>query len=551
MSSTVVSTEAATVSRPRSPLPSLLLRPAVLGLLLIVATIALYYPVYKFPFMNFDDDGYVTENVYVQSGLNLDTIRWSFTTRRCANYHPITWLSHALDCTFFGMNPGGPHVVNMLIHATSVLLLFLVLLRATGFAGRSFLVAALFALHPINVEAVAWIAERKTMLSTLFFILALAAYRWYVSQPRWTRYIFVAGLFGAGLLCKPQIITFPCVLLLWDYWPLWRLSLFKGDTSTSSGPSAFPQRSLSYLIKEKIPLFFICLISAAITMKVQGAARPSYWPYTIGVRLENAIVAYVRYLGKALWPVNLAPLYVHPGKLLPIAQVLAAAMLLLAITAFVWAFRRFRYLPVGWLWFLGMLVPMIGIIQVGRQSMADRYAYNAFIGLFLMICWGVGELAQRNRVPLPALAVAALVVLLSLGVVARRQLNYWGDPLAIWEHAAQVTDGNWVAEDLVAEILASRGQVSEAMPHFYRAYAIVPMEHTANSGIAMYLQRHNQIPEALEHFKIVVKPGSEAERNEKMQAFQYMAKDYDALGDLPNAAHCRERFEALSRQPAQ
>jgi tetratricopeptide (TPR) repeat protein len=525
-------------------------RAAVLSLLLAIATIALYFPLRHAPFLNFDDNDYVYQNLHVRSGLSLATVKWAFTTRHAANYHPLTWISHALDCSIFGINGGGPHVVNILLHTLSTILLFWILLQATGFLGRSLMVAALFALHPINVESVAWIAERKTMLSTVCFLLALAAYRWYVSKPRWTRYIVVAGLFGVGLLCKPQIITFPCVLLLWDYWPLRRMSLFKADIPSpdSALTPAFPQRSLFRLIVEKIPLFLICLVSAGVTMKVQHAARPSYWPYTFQIRIENAIVSYLRYIGKAFWPSNLAVLYPHPGKLLPTGEVLAALLLLLVITTLVCIYHRFRYLPVGWFWFLGMLVPMIGIIQVGRQSMADRYAYNAFIGLFLMICWGVAELARKVRVPVPVLAGASLAVLLSLAVVARRQIDLWTSPLLLWEHSAQVTTGNWVAEDMLAEKLAELGRVPDAMPYFYHANSIVPSDWISNMGIGIYLQRTHRYTEALEHFKVVIK-SPEAKNESKMQAYDYMASTYRGLGDQEQAANCLRARQQLALEP--
>ena len=384
-------------------------RPFVLGLVLVVATIVLYYPAIHHPFVNYDDDGYVTENVHVQNGLSWDTVEWAFTTYDQANWHPLTWLSHALDCQLFEQNPAGPHATNVLLHALNVALLFWILAQATGFMGRSFMVAALFALHPINVESVVWVAERKNLLSMLLFLLALGAYRWYAREPRPRRYVVVAILFALGLMAKPQIVTLPFVLLLWDYWPLRRMAI-DGQAAVDTPdersalakgrlePVALPQRSFSRLLVEKGPLLALSAISAVITMQAQkrgGGINPDV---SLSARLANAIVCYARYLGKAVWPTRLAPMYPHPGNHLPTWEVFTALLLLLVLTALVAAGRRHRYLPVGWLWFLGTLIPMIGLVQVGRQAMADRYAYLPFIGLFIMICWGVPDaIAATSR----------------------------------------------------------------------------------------------------------------------------------------------------------
>jgi protein O-mannosyl-transferase len=347
-----------------------------LSCLLVAATLALYRPVNHYPFANADDDSYIGDNVHVKYGFEPDTVAWAFTTFRDANWHPLTWLSHALDCHLYSLDAGKHHRTNVLLHAVNVVLLFWVLLQATGYAGRSAMVAALFALHPINVESVVWISEGKNLLSMLFFLLALGAYRWYVSEPRIGRYSVMALLYAMGLMCKPQVITFPFVLLLWDYWPLQRMS---AATVGSSGPvtaATVPGRSFSWLVVEKLPLFVLSAASAIITVKAQATGGAMSGPlnsYPFLLRLENAIVSYVRYIGKAIWPARLAFMYLHS----PIAawQVVAAFLLLVAITGIVILRRRHRYLVVGWFWFLGTLVPMIGLVQVGAQAMADRYAY--------------------------------------------------------------------------------------------------------------------------------------------------------------------------------
>ncbi len=405
------------------------MRPLFLGLLLVVATVALYYPVYQHPFVNYDDTVYVTHNSHVQQGLDWDTVQWAFTTFDLANWHPLTWLSHALDYQLFELHPAGHHLTNLLLHVVNVLLLFWVLYRATGFAGRSFMVAALFALHPINVQSVAWVAERKNVLSMLFFLLALGAYRWYVRQPRAARYAVVALLFALGLMAKPQVITLPCVLLLWDYWPLRRMFASASGPSCDGVPPIIPTRNLYHLVEEKFPLFAIAGIDSFITMYAQGAGGARNW-FPRHIRLENAIVSYAQYVRQALWPSRLALFYPHPDSF-NTGAVLAALVFLLAITAFVVVQRRRRYLVVGWFWFLGTLVPMIGLIQVGVQAMADRYAYLPLIGLFIMICWGVADWSEQRRISPAWLASVSLAALLALTVVARIQLNHWADNVTL------------------------------------------------------------------------------------------------------------------------
>src|SRR5208337_3715114 len=496
----------------------------VLALLLIVATVALYFPVKRYSFITFDDRDYVTRNYQIQSGLDWDTVQWSFTTFYSSNWHPLTWLSHALDYQLFRLNAAGHHETNILFHALNAGLLFWVLWRATGYAGRSFMVAALFALHPINVESVAWISERKNVLSMFFFLLALGAYRWYAqwvphpSHCRWDggkigRYLLVVFLYALGLMAKPQIITFPCVLLLWDYWPLQRMFAPAGAPSGTAPGTAAPASSFSWLIVEKLPLFLLSAASAALTIKAQrasGALNGVFATYSFPSRLENAIVSYVRYMGKALWPAHLAIFYPHVEGLLNPWQVAGASILLLAITALVIAGRHRRYLLVGWLWFLGTLVPMIGVVQVGTQAMADRYAYLPFIGLFIMGCWGVPDLLLSRRtaasegsanlaghgyLSIAGLAVVSFSILLALLLVTRRQLDYWADDLTLWSHAAQVTRGNWLSEDMVGEALRDKGEPEAAMQHFRAAVAIYPAAPFPYFHIGLYEQEHGNLPE--------------------------------------------------------
>ena len=520
-------------------------RTLLYGLLLVVLTVAVYYPVHRDPFINYDDDDYVTANAHVNHGLSWDTVQWSFTTLHASNWHPLSWLVHALDVQLFGLNPARHHDVNVVLHLICILLLFWVLQRATGYVGRSFVVAALFALHPTNVESVAWVAELKTMLSMIFFLLALGVYRWYAHEPRVSRYAAVTCLFALGLMAKPQVITLPFVLLLWDYWPLQRM--FASDPESASGTmaqDAIPGRSFSALVWEKIPLGFLCLASAFLTMKAQRIGRPFNWAFSFWTRLANAIVSYARYIGKAFWPSRLALMYPHPGTSLRPWQVVAALLVLLTITAVVAANWRRRYLVAGWLWFLVTMVPMIGLIQVGRQSMADRYAYLPFIGLFIMFCWSVAEWAASRRLPAMLLPCATSLVLLGMAVVTHRQLNYWRDNVDLWTHTLQVTSNNWVAEYHLGDALKNQGHPIEALQCYYRALAMNPADPYSHLGIAFYEHQSGiNLSDALEHYKKALERLDDAQKG---QVLVNMGHLYDKLGD---PEHARECFEAAAKLP--
>ncbi len=528
-----------------SPVASSSRRTILLGLLLAFTTIALYYPVHGHPFLNYDDGLYVTENDQVQAGLTWLTVKYAFTTFDVGTWHPLTWLSHALDCQWFGLDPGLHHDTSLLVHTLNVVLLFWVLHAATGYAGRSAMVAALFALHPINVESVAWIAERKNLLSMLFFLLALGAYRWYVLRPWLGRYIVVASLFTLGLLSKPQVVTFPFVLLLWDYWPLQRMS-FAGDTPARPSDGAIRTRTFSWLLLEKLPLFALSAASAVITMAATRTDTEKIL-YPRHIRIEAAIVSYVQYLEKAVWPSRLAMFYPHPGSSLRPWHAYVALFLLVAITALAVEARNRRYLLVGWLWFVGTLVPMLGLQPVGyrgMQGIADRYAYLPFIGLFIMICWGVPDLlSKRTATRSPAwLAGLSLAVLLALAVVARRQLTYWSDNASLWSHTLQVTGPNWLAENNLGKILLSEGQEEAGVAHFFRAVAIYPNDPVSNMNIALYEQKHGNLPEAVTHFKIAITTSHDNKL--KVAALKSLGRAYTDLGDPMRAHEC---FAAAAR----
>ena len=520
----------------------------ILGAVLVVVTLVLYYPAIHHPFVNYDDDGYVTENTHIQEGLSGQTVTWAFTTYDQANWHPLTWLSHALDYQMFQLDPGGHHGVNILLHTVNAVLLFWILLQATGFAGRSFMVAALFALHPINVESVVWIAERKNLLSMLFLLLALAAYRWYAREPRGGRYCTVVLLFVLGLMAKPQVVTLPFILLLWDYWPLRRMPIPLHNPGASETAvvhpapaksrlesSIPPQRSFLRLVVEKLPLAALSAISAAITMRAQrlgGGLNPEL---SLSTRLANAIVSYVRYIGKVFWPRDLAPMYPHPGNSLPTAEVLVALIFLLLVTALVIVGRRHRYLPVGWLWFLGALIPMIGLVQVGRQAMADRYAYLPFIGLFIMICWGVAEFAEQRHVSSRWLAGASAAALLVLLVVTHRQIDFWSDNVTLWSHTLQVTNRNYEADEDLGEALLAKGEPEEALGHFYQATAIDPSRASPYMYIGVYDQQHGKLQEAIERYRKALGATNDVSPNMRAQAFANIGHAYLDLGNIPEA----------------
>ena len=460
-------------------------RTAVLCAVLALIVIGLYAPTHSHPFFTLDDHFDVVDNPHVNHGLTWDTIKWSFTTVDRVNWIPLSWMSHALDCDMFGLDPAGHHDVNFLLHALDAALLFWVLKRATGYVGRSFMVAALFAVHPMNVEAVAWIAERRSMLSMVFFLLTLAAYQWYARDPKDKRYTLVAILFALGLLAKPQVITLPFVLLLWDYWPLQRML---PDAPSSEAPiEVYPRQKFSALIKEKLPLLYLCVADAFFTIYGQQSVRPGIMP-PLSSRLKNAVFSYVMYIKKMFWPTAMAPELPHRGASLAAWQVLGCIAILLAITALVLMARKYRYLPVGWFWFLGILVPMIGILQAGHQGMADRFGYQPYLGLFIMVCWGVSDWAQRRRISVQWLAAASAIILLALTLVAHRQIGYWADNLGLWRHATEVVPNHWAAETNIATLLMEQGKQDEAMPHFLSAVAIYPDAGISNLYVGYYEQ---------------------------------------------------------------
>ncbi len=453
-------------------------RSLILGLLLVVATLAFYNPVVRNPFLDYDDLSYIQKNNHVLGGLTWEDIKWSFTTVRDGNWHPLTWMSHALDCQLFGLNPAGHHYVNLLFHAASAVLLFLLLQQATGFTWGSLCVAALFALHPVNVESVAWAAERKNVLSMFFFLLTLIAYDGYARgggrrQSGRQQYGLAVLFFALGLMAKSQIVTLPFVLLLWDFWPLERMAPARLDPAKDP-PQTGPPRSFSYLVIEKLPFFVLAAVDSVITVWAQraGASVRTLAEAPMSIRLENVLVSYVRYLVELVWPTRLAPMYPRPaGPPLP-WQVVGAALILLVTSALVWHWRERRYLLFGWLWFLGTLVPMIGIITVGEQAMADRYAYIPFIGLFIAVVWAASAAVSERRISPAWPASVAVAIILVLGCLTYRQVGRWRDPEALWRYTLSVTEDNYVAHNNLAIVLAKQGRADEAVAEYRESNAL-------------------------------------------------------------------------------
>jgi Flp pilus assembly protein TadD len=474
-------------------------------LILALATFAVYCQVYNYNFVNFDDPIYVYKNQNVQSGITLDGIKWAFTTGHAGNWHPLTWLSHMLDWQLFGANAGWHHLTNLLLHIANTLLLLAVLKRMTGALWRSAFIAALFALHPLHVESVAWIAERKDVLSALFWILTMAAYLRYVKQPCVSRYCLVVASLILGLMAKPTLVTLPFVLLLLDYWPLDRIQ-FAGQTRKKTRPSR--KLSPATLVVEKIPLFVIVLASSITTFIVQqraGAMRQTE-NFTLTVRVANASISYLTYVTKMIWPSRLAMFYPHPGNSVSISYAAFSVVVLVIITIGVLRYARSRrYLPVGWFWYVGTLVPMIGLVQVGSQAMSDRYSYLPLTGLFIIFAWGLPELLAKWQYRKHALRASAMIALVALSICAHSQQRYWKNSITLCEHALDVTKNNYKAHSCMVESLREQGRFEEAIWHASEAVRIKPDYLEALNSLGLSLDDAGRIDEAIMCYRRALK----------------------------------------------
>ena len=509
-------------------------RKILIGLVFTIATLAVFWQVNNHDFVNLDYKMYIHENRHVLSGLTVENVKWAFTSFYASNWHPLTWLSHMLDVDLFGVNAGRFHLVNVFFHIFNTLLLFLIIDRMTGALWKSAFIAALFALHPLHVESVAWIAERKDVLSAFFWMLTLGAYVLYVEKPRPGRYLAALFFFGFGLMAKPMLVTLPFVLLLLDVWPLNRLRA--GESVRSRGiepvekitkkeksrkkkkakeldiepiPSTVQinNRSLQWsrllpLVQEKIPFFILSAASSMITIYAQqyGGAVVSMERIPLLTRLANAGMSYILYIGKTIWPWNLSVFYPYPAAW-PLWQAAGAFLLLAGVTAMaVYYVKRLPFVTVGWFWYLGTLVPVIGIMQVGMQAMADRYTYISLIGLFIAAAWGVPELLKQWRHRKAALTAAAMLVVAVLATVAWMQVGHWRNSVSLFSHALAVTKNNHLAHNNLGVALNAAGDRDGAAFHYAEAIRINPRYSNYHYNYANHLAANNRAEEAISHY---------------------------------------------------
>jgi tetratricopeptide (TPR) repeat protein len=520
---------------------------------LVVSTLLVFWQVRNFDFVNYDDDVYVYENPYVLNGLTADGVSWAFTTDCSGHWHPLTWLSLMLDCQLFGPNPGMIHLMNVLLHLVNTLLLFAVLKKMTGSLWPSAFVAAAFALHPMHVESVAWITERKDILSTLFFLLTMWAYVQYADLSfraespmnrgrsreiylkdfsaqlipnksefasvemtkkgcvKW--YIAALALFALGLMAKSMLVTLPFLLLLLDYWPLNRLMpetvALSGRRRREFAHANDKNQTLYRIIIEKIPFFALSVISSVITFLVMrsGGEMVDVDEVSLNNRIANVFLSYARYIAEMFWPQNLAVFYpFNTAASFPFRQIAIYALLLLGISFFVIRLgRNQRYLPVGWFWFVGVLIPVIGIVQVGAQAMADRYTYIPYIGLFLMLAWGVPQLIPNWPYRKVVLGMLMLIVLTALGICSYRQVSYWNNSITLFSHALAVTQNNYIAHNNIGLVYYSLGRNAEAIEEFNQAIKIRPDYAESHTNLGVIYGRLGRCTEAMEAHKQAIK----------------------------------------------
>jgi protein O-mannosyl-transferase len=520
----------------------------LISLLLAAGTAALYWPVTGHGFIGFDDNEYLVQNWHIHPGVTWSGIKWAFGSGYASNWHPLTWISHMLDCQFYGLNPGGHHLTNLILHSINSALLFILLNQMTGAMWRSAFVAALFAWHPLHVESVAWAAERKDVLSAFFWILTMMAYARYtqkkagvaapqqINRTGFFYYSLALVFFALALMSKPMAVTLPFVLLLMDFWPLRRVSGFEAtgwEVALSEAPAVRQPRRAGVLILEKLPFFVLAAVASAITVKVQqaGGAVDSLANTSLALRLENAVIAYVSYILKTIWPTHLAVLYPLTTHL-AIGLVLGSAALFVSISILAfWRAKRFPYLFSGWFWFAGTLVPVIGIVQVGAQSMADRYTYIPSIGLFIVLAWGAAELSSKILRARMVLAGGGALALVASLLLTCRQLNYWQNGETLFRHTIAVTDNNFLAYSALGASYADDGRTNEALQLSAEAVRMDPECPAAQYNLGTFLLAAGQADDAIDHFKAALKNNprfADAENN--------LGKAYQAVGKLEEAA---------------
>jgi protein O-mannosyl-transferase len=481
-------------------------RTVLICVVLAVITLAAFEGVRKNSFVFYDDNQYVTDNWYVKNGLSFESVKWAFTTWHQGNWHPLTWMSHLIDSTVFGMNPVGHHLVSVGFHIANVILLFLILKKMTGAIWPSAFVAALFGVHPLAVESVAWVAERKNVLSNFFAFLTILAYLRYSQKPEWRRYAVIAILFAAGLLSKSMLVTLPFLLILLDYWPMCRFAELNG------------RQWLRRAIIDKTPLIAISAAFCVVTYLAQAHAEAVMDMISLppGLRVSNALMSYVRYIGKLFYPTPLAVLYPLDKSGYSLLEIGGCLTLLLAVTAVViLERRRRRFLLTGWLWYLGTLIPVIGLVQVGVQSMADRYMYLPGIGIYIIVAWLASEAAAKLRLPKAVPAVTGAVILVVLLLITRSQIGYWKDSESLFKHALDVTKNNTVMYNNYGQVMKSQGHLDEAIDNFRHALEIRPGWVDVHDKLACALQDKGEDAESAAEFAMVlqIKPDKTDTRN--------------------------------------
>jgi len=542
----------------------------IVSLFLIVSILAVYGQIRHHEFINFDDEDYITENRRVQAGWTREGIFWAFTTTLHHHWHPLTWLSHMTDCQFFGLDAGWHHLSSLLLHMANTLLLFFVFRRMTGALFRSAFVAALFALHPLHVEPVAWVADRKDVLSAFFWMLTMWVYVRYAERPGFTRYVLVLIAFILGLMAKSMVVTLPVVLLLMDYWPLERFefgpSRRRGQPKRPKGPHARYQKASALdLIWKKAILFLIVGACGIVTISAFSQHKPlsqalwGFWPTKRHV--ANCLLYYVGYIGKMFYPLNLATPYPsHPDQgMAGFWHAGGAGLILLAISLLVfWKRGRYPYLLVGWLWYLITLVPVIGLVKLGPDKMGDRYTYIPLIGLFIIIAWGVPNLLERWRHGRVALGVSTVIALLALMTTARHQVSHWKNSITLLSHTVYVTANNWLAHNNLGVALKEQGRFEEAIHHYSQALSINPGYVEARCNLGVVLAKQGHVQDAIEHFSeaLRIKPRYEEAHYNLALVLAKQGNVQDAIRHFSEALNIRPRYEeahynlgvALSKQ---
>ena len=529
-------------------------RPLLIALLLVTAVAGVYWECGHYEFINLDDPTYVYQNPHVRSGLTKDGLAWAFTTFYAGNWHPLTWISHMTDVEAFGLEPGWHHRVSVFLHGLNAVLLFFVLRMMTSAVWRSALVAALFAVHPLRVESVAWIAERKDVLSTFFLLLALLAYVFYVRRPAAARYLAVLAAFVLGLLSKPMLVTLPLLLLFLDYWPLGRIAA-----------GSLTPRSVRGLLTEKLPLFVLSTFSCAFTYVAQlrGGAVSSTAVIPVATRAANALVSCLSYLGKFAYPVALAALYPHPGSRpggIPTWEVVGSALVLAATSGIcLWQWRSRPYLVVGWLWYLVTLLPVIGLVQVGVQGLADRYTYVPMIGIGIAGVWGIASLVQPSRFWRHATLLVAGIVLGTFVILARVQAGYWRDSFTLFGRTLEVTQDNWVAWSTLADAYYDAKRYPSAIGAFRESLRLMPNDARAWLNLAIAYGAVGQPTDSTECFREALRlsPNNpyvlynlgaarvmQGQREAALEAYEHLRQ-----ADVELAQRLKKQIDAMHTKP--